>query len=95
MSIDFTPGMINTYHGDIYNRTTDTDNVKTPDTPMWPCDNQEEQQPINSPFSGEGYNPEQYDLARQHLPQIYACHTKHYIYKCRLLKNCGSNCKSY
>ena len=47
MSIDFTPGMINTYHGDIYNRTTDTDNVKTPDTPMWPCDNQEEQQPIN------------------------------------------------
>ncbi|HFO3103145.1 TPA: hypothetical protein ACHG8X_003313, partial [Escherichia coli] len=24
MSIDFTPGMINTYHGDIYNRTTDT-----------------------------------------------------------------------
>ena len=75
MSIDFTPGMINTYHGDIYNRTTDTDNVKTPDTPMWPCDNQEEQQPINSPFSGEGYNPEQYDLARQHLPQIYACHT--------------------
>ena len=75
MSIDFTPGMINTYHGDIYNRTTDTDNVKTPDTPMWPCDNQEEQQPINSPFSGEGYTPEQYDLARQHLPQIYACHT--------------------
>ena len=75
MSIDFTPGMINTYHGDIYNRTTDTDNVKTPDTPMWPCDNQEEQQPINSPFSGEGYNPEQYDLARKHLPQIYACRT--------------------
>ena len=56
MSIDFTPGMINTYHGDIYNRTTDTDNVKTPDTPMWPCDNREEQQPINSTFSGEGYN---------------------------------------
>lgn len=54
MSIDFTPGMINTYHGDIYNRTTDTDNVKTPDTPMWPCDNREEQQPINSTFSGEG-----------------------------------------
>ncbi len=27
MSIDFTPGMINTYHGDIYNRTTDTDCV--------------------------------------------------------------------
>ncbi|HAM8637564.1 TPA: hypothetical protein HHT56_004151, partial [Escherichia coli] len=75
MSIDFTPGMINTYHGDIYNRTTDTDNVKTPDTPMWPCDNREEQQPINSTFSGEGYNPEQYDLARQHLPQIYACRT--------------------
>ena len=24
MSIDFTPCMINTYHGDIYNRTTDT-----------------------------------------------------------------------
>lgn len=48
MSIDFTLCMINTYHGDIYNRTTDTDNVKTPDTPMWPCDNQEEQQPINS-----------------------------------------------
>ncbi|EOS3491189.1 hypothetical protein H2Q99_RS26080, partial [Escherichia coli] len=61
--------------GDIYNRTTDTDNVKTPDTPMWPCDNREEQQPINSTFSGEGYNPEQYDLARQHLPQIYACRT--------------------
>ena len=75
MSIDFTPGMINTYHGDIYNHTTDTDNVKTPDTPMWPCDNREEQQPINSTFSGEGYNPEQYDLARQHLPQIYACRT--------------------
>ncbi|EEQ9449382.1 hypothetical protein FKQ16_000790 [Escherichia coli] len=75
MSIDFTLGMINTYHGDIYNRTTDTDNVKTPDTPMWPCDNREEQQPINSTFSGEGYNPEQYDLARQHLPQIYACRT--------------------
>lgn len=75
MSIDFTPGMINTYHGDIYNRTIDTNNVKTPDTPMWPCDNREEQQPINSTFSGEGYNPEQYDLARQHLPQIYACRT--------------------
>ncbi|EGF8260447.1 hypothetical protein IPA59_000499 [Escherichia coli] len=75
MSIDFTPGMINTYHGDIYNRTTDTDNVKKPDTPMWPCDNQEEQQPINSPFSGEGYNPEQFDLAQQQLQQINACHT--------------------
>ena len=75
MSIDFTPGMINTYHGDIYNRTTDTDNVKTPDTPMWPCDNREEQQPINSTFSGEGYNPEQFDLAQQQLQQINACHT--------------------
>ncbi len=32
MSIDFTPGIINTYHGDIYNCTTNTDNVKTPDT---------------------------------------------------------------
>ncbi len=29
MSIDFTPGIINTYHGDIYNCTTNTDNVKT------------------------------------------------------------------
>lgn len=48
MSIDFTPGVINTYNGDIYNCTTNTDNVKTPDTPKWPCDNQEEQQPINS-----------------------------------------------
>ena len=54
MSIDFTPGIINTYHGDIYNCTTNTDNVKTPDTPKWPCDNWEEQQPINSIFSGEG-----------------------------------------
>lgn len=53
MSIDFTPGVINTYNGDIYNCTTNTDNVKTPDTPKWPCDNQEEQHPINSPFSGE------------------------------------------
>ncbi|HFI8290548.1 TPA: hypothetical protein ACP4UW_003922, partial [Escherichia coli] len=26
MSIDFTPGIINTYHGDIYNCTTNTDN---------------------------------------------------------------------
>ncbi|ENZ4431358.1 hypothetical protein ACGLZ3_004544, partial [Shigella sonnei] len=24
MSIDFTPGIINTYHGDIYNCTTNT-----------------------------------------------------------------------
>ncbi len=48
MSIDFTPGIINTYHGDIYNCTTNTDNVKTPDTSKWPCDNWEEQQPINS-----------------------------------------------
>ncbi len=31
MSIDFTPGVINTYNGDIYNCTTNTDNVKTPD----------------------------------------------------------------
>ena len=29
MSIDFTPGVINTYNGDIYNCTTNTDNVKT------------------------------------------------------------------
>ena len=75
MSIDFTPGIINTYHGDIYNCTTNTDNVKTPDTPKWPCDNWEEQQPINSIFSGEGYNPEQFDLAQQQLQQINACHT--------------------
>ncbi len=75
MSIDFTPGMINTYHGDIYNRTTDTDNVKTPDTPMWPCDNQEEQQPINFSLSEEGYNAEQFDLAQQQLQQINAYHT--------------------
>ncbi|WP_223656822.1 hypothetical protein [Escherichia coli] len=75
MSIDFTPGIINTYHGDIYNCTTNTDNVKTPDTPKWPCDNWEEQQPINSTFSGEGYNPEQFDLAQQQLQQINACHT--------------------
>ena len=53
MSIDFTPGIINTYHGDIYNCTTNTDNAKTPDTPKWPCDNREEQHPINSPFYGE------------------------------------------
>lgn len=69
------PGIINTYHGDIYNCTTNTDNVKTPDTPKWPCDNWEEQQPINSIFSGEGYNPEQFDLAQQQLQQINACHT--------------------
>ena len=75
MSIDFTPGIINTYHGDIYNCTTNTDNVKTPDTSKWPCDNWEEQQPINSTFSGEGYNPEQFDLAQQQLQQINACHT--------------------
>ncbi|HHU8944587.1 TPA: hypothetical protein ACULAH_002513 [Escherichia coli] len=75
MSIYFTPGIINTYHGDIYNCTTNTDNVKTPDTPKWPCDNWEEQQPINSTFSGEGYNPEQFDLAQQQLQQINACHT--------------------
>ncbi|EJF4670367.1 hypothetical protein M8M96_003683 [Escherichia coli] len=75
MSIDFTPGMINTYHGDIYNRTTDTDNIKTPNTPMWPCDNQEEQQPINFSLSEEGYNAEQFDLAQQQLQQINACHT--------------------
>ncbi|HBJ0136477.1 TPA: hypothetical protein LAM08_003245, partial [Escherichia coli] len=75
MSIDFTPGIINTYNGDIYNRTTNTDDVKTPDTPKWPCDNREEQHPINSTFSGEGYNPEQFDLAQQQLQQINACHT--------------------
>ncbi|ELJ4108778.1 hypothetical protein QQW55_002631 [Escherichia coli] len=75
MSIDFTPGMINTYHGDIYNRTTDTDNLKTPDTPMWPCDNQEEQQPVNFSLSEEGYNAEQFYLAQQQLQQINACHT--------------------
>ncbi|CAM8532426.1 YhiS [Escherichia coli] len=46
MSIDFTPGIINTYHGDIYNCTTNTDNAKTPDTPKWPCDNWEEQHPL-------------------------------------------------
>ncbi|EET8574807.1 hypothetical protein FA681_003214, partial [Escherichia coli] len=73
--LTFTPGIINTYHGDIYNCTTNTDNVKTPDTPKWPCDNWEEQQPINSTFSGEGYNPEQFDLAQQQLQQINACHT--------------------
>ncbi len=28
MSINFTPGIINTYHGDIYNCTTNTDNAK-------------------------------------------------------------------
>ena len=75
MSIDFTPGIINTYHGDIYNCTTNTDNVKTPDTPKWPCDNWEEQQPINSTFSGEGYISDQYDLAQPQLQQINACHT--------------------
>ncbi|OOO77477.1 hypothetical protein AJR17_020150 [Shigella boydii] len=75
MSIDFTLGIINTYHSDIYNCTTNTDDVKTPDTPKWPCDNWEEQQPINSTFSGEGYNPEQFDLAQQQLQQINACHT--------------------
>ncbi|EFN8719984.1 hypothetical protein EAF40_15690, partial [Escherichia coli] len=75
MSIDFTPGIINTYHGDIYNCTTNTDDVKTPDTPKWPCDNWEEQQPINSTFSGEEYNPEQFDLAQQQLQQINECHT--------------------
>lgn len=95
MSIDFTPGIINTYHGDIYNCTTNTDNAKTPDIPKWPCDNWEEQQPINSTFSGEGYISDQYDLAQHQLQQINACHTKHYIYKCRLLKSCGSTCKSY
>ena len=75
MSIDFTPGIINTYHGDIYNCTTNTDNAKTPDTPKWPCDNWEEQQPINSTFSGEGYISDQYDLAQHQLQQINACHT--------------------
>ena len=75
MSIDFTPGIINTYNGDIYNRTTNTDDVKTPDTPKWPCDNREEQHPINSTFSGEGYSPGQFDLAQQQLQQINACHT--------------------
>ncbi|EPE0581726.1 TPA: hypothetical protein ACNTH0_004346, partial [Escherichia coli] len=75
MSIDFTPGIINTYHGDIYNCTTNTDNAKTPDTPKWPCDNWEEQQPINSTFSGEGYTSDQYDLAQHQLQQINACHT--------------------
>ena len=75
MSIDFTPGVINTYNGDIYNCTTNTDNVKTPDTPKWPCDNREEQQPINSTFSGEGYISDQYDLAQHQRQQINACHT--------------------
>jgi len=75
MSIDFTPGIINTYHGDIYNCTTNTDNAKTPDTPKWPCDNWEEQYPINSTFSGEGYISDQYDLAQHQLQQINACHT--------------------
>ena len=28
MSIDFTPGIINTYHGDIYNCTTNTEMLK-------------------------------------------------------------------
>lgn len=69
------PGIINTYHGDIYNCTTNTDNAKTPDTPKWPCDNWEEQQPINSTFSGEGYISDQYDLAQHQLQQINACHT--------------------
>lgn len=78
MSIDFTPGIINTYHGDIYNCTTNTDNVKTPDTSKWPCDNWEEQQPINSTFSGEGYNPEQFDLAQQQLNKLmHATRTPH------------------
>ena len=75
MSIDFTPSVINTYNGDIYNCTTNTDNVKTPDTPKWPCDNREEQQPINSTFSGEGYTSKQFDLAQQQRQQINACHT--------------------
>ena len=38
MSIDFTPGIINTYHGDIYNCTTNTDNVKTPQRLRPKCD---------------------------------------------------------
>ncbi len=84
MSIDFTR-VINTYNGDIYNCTTNTDNVKTPEPPKWPCDNQEEQQPINSPFSGEGYTSEQFDLAQQQRQQINAPY-EHHIYKCRLLK---------
>lgn len=46
MSIDFTPGVINTYNGDIYNCTTNTDNVKTPDTPKWPCDNRKNNNPL-------------------------------------------------
>ncbi len=70
MSIDFTPGIINTYHGDIYNCTTNTDNAKTPDTPKWPCDNWEEQQPINSTFSGEGYISDQYDLAHTNFNKL-------------------------
>lgn len=55
MLIDFTLGIINTYYGDIYNCTTNTDNAKTLDTLKWPCDNWEEQQLINFTFFGEGY----------------------------------------
>ena len=50
MSIDFTPGVINTYNGDIYNCTTNTDNVKTPDTPKWPCDNRGRTTPHECPI---------------------------------------------
>lgn len=43
MSIDFTPGIINTYHGDIYNCTTNTDTAKRQTHRSGLCDNWEEQ----------------------------------------------------
>ena len=96
MSIDFTPGIINTYHGDIYNCTTNTDNVKTPDTPKWPCDNREEQHPINSPILWRMDTPlKQFDLAQQQLQQINACHTNTTYTNADYIKSCGSTCKSY
>ena len=74
MSIDFTPGVINTYNGDIYNCTTNTDNVKTPDTPSGLVITGKNNTPLMPHSLENGYTSEQFDLAQQRQ-QINACHT--------------------
>ncbi|HCO7840960.1 TPA: hypothetical protein OB695_001027 [Escherichia coli] len=78
MSIDFTPGIINIYNGDIYNCTINTDkifnDVKAPETSKRPYDNSEKQL-INFSFPSEENHPEQLYFAQKQSQQINECHT--------------------
>lgn len=74
MSIDFTPGVINTYNGDIYNCTTNTDNVKRQTHRSGLVITGKNNTPLMPHSLENGYTSEQFDLAQQRQ-QINACHT--------------------